>query len=130
MLDLQAIRTRWNAIRTAFQFKSLSIGIVIAMCAGLLLPAVIGIISLNHLRQEKTNTDIELYLNDKIALLSNSLALPVWNYDINLANKIAQASLQDRQVVRITISDAKHDPYSIWNIQSEISVRYTPRGMS
>ena len=113
MLDLQAIRTRWNAIRTAFQFKSLSTGIVIAMCAGLLLPAVIGIISLNHLRQEKTNNDIELYLNDKIALLSNSLALPVWNYDINLANKIAQASLQDRQVVRITISDTKHDPILI-----------------
>ena len=102
--------TRLKTLRSAFKFQSLSTSIVIAMCAGLLVPALIGIAALNYLRQDNTTKEIESYLNDKIVLLANSLALPVWNFDVNSADKIANALLLDPQVIRITISDTKHEP--------------------
>jgi len=102
--------TQLKTLRSAFKFQSLSISIVIAMCAGLLVPALIGIAALNYLRQDNTTKEIESYLNDKIVLLANSLALPVWNFDVNSADKIANALLLDPQVIRITISDTKHEP--------------------
>lgn len=101
---------RLKTLRSAFKFQSLSTSIVIAMCAGLLVPALIGIAALNYLRQDNTTKEIESYLNDKIVLLANSLALPVWNFDVNSADKIANALLLDPQVIRITISDTKHEP--------------------
>jgi diguanylate cyclase (GGDEF)-like protein/PAS domain S-box-containing protein len=110
MLDLQMVKKKWAVLKDLFRFKSLSTGILIAMGTGLLIPAAIGIILLDYLRQDKTSNDIEFYLNDRITLLANSLALPVWNYDLNLSNEIAQASLQDQQVVRITISDTNNNP--------------------
>jgi len=102
--------TQLKTLRSVFKFQSLSTSIVIAMCAGLLVPALIGIAALNYLRQDNTTKEIESYLNDKIVLLANSLALPVWNFDVNSADKIANALLLDPQVIRITISDTKHAP--------------------
>lgn len=102
--------TQLKTLRSAFKFQSLSTSIVIAMCAGLLVPVLIGITALNYLRQDNTTKEIESYLNDKIVLLANSLALPVWNFDVNSADKIANALLLDPQVIRITISDTKHEP--------------------
>ena len=102
--------THLHTLKSAFKFRSLSTSIVIAMCAGLLVPALIGIAALNYLRQDNTTKEIESYLNDKVVLLANSLALPVWNFDVNSADKIANALLLDPQVIRITISDTKHEP--------------------
>ena len=102
--------THQSSLKSAFKFRSLSTSIVIAMCAGLLIPVLIGIAALNYLRQDNTTKEIESYLNDKVVLLANSLALPVWNFDVNSADKIASALLLDPQVIRITISDTKHEP--------------------
>lgn len=102
--------THLPSLKSAFKFRSLSTSIVIAMCAGLLVPALIGIAALNYLRQDNTTKEIESYLNDNVVLLANSLALPVWNFDVNSADKIANALLLDPQVIRITISDTKHEP--------------------
>lgn len=102
--------THLSSLKSAFKFRSLSTSIVIAMCAGLLIPVLIGIAALNYLRQDNTTKEIESYLNDKVVLLANSLALPVWNFDVNSADKIASALLLDPQVIRITISDTKHEP--------------------
>lgn len=104
------MRIQLNKFKTASDFRSLSTTIAIAMCIGLLVPALIGIFAVNYLRQDNTSNAIDAYLNGKIVLLANSLALPVWNFDLNSANKIAGATLLDPQVVRVTIFDTKKEP--------------------
>ena len=102
--------SRWLALRlrSAFaashRFSSLSAGILIAMCAGLLLPALIGGMMLSGLRQEQVNKEMDSHLDKTVVLLAKSLAAPVWNYNINGAETIVEASLLDPQVVRITIT--------------------------
>ncbi|MEI7611587.1 MAG: EAL domain-containing protein [Betaproteobacteria bacterium] len=87
------------------KFSRLSSGIVVAMCAGLLLPALIGGMVLSNLRHEQMNKDAEAHLNDTIRLLANSLVEPVWNVDTRSAKAIAESSLLDPQIVRISITD-------------------------
>jgi diguanylate cyclase (GGDEF)-like protein/PAS domain S-box-containing protein len=103
------MRIQLKKFKSASNFRSLSTSIVIAMCTGLLIPALIGISALNYLRQDSTTNEIESYLHDKTVLLANSLALPVWNFDVNSADKIANAMLLDPQVIRITIRDTKRE---------------------
>lgn len=50
--------THLPSLKSAFKFRSLSTSIVIAMCAGLLVPALIGIAALNYLRQDNTTKEI------------------------------------------------------------------------
>ncbi|NVO05459.1 MAG: EAL domain-containing protein [Rhodoferax sp.] len=85
--------------------RSLSVGIVIAMCTGLLLPAVIGGVVLTSLRQEKVSREVEGHIQEKMNLLTSSLVDPVWNVDKRMVLTIAMAALLDNQVVRITIRD-------------------------
>lgn len=103
------MRIQLKKFKSASNFRSLRTSIVIAMCAGLLIPALIGISALNYLGQDSTTNEIESYLHDKTVLLANSLALPIWNFDLNSADKIANAMLLDPQVIRITIRDTKHE---------------------
>ena len=83
----------------------LSTGIVMAMCIGLLLPALLGGVLLTNLRQEQLVREVESDLNDKIRLLANGLVEPVWNYNFGLAKTFIEASLIDPDVVRITIKE-------------------------
>ena len=101
---IRLLLKRLSALFTGRGFGSLSTGIVIAMCAGLMLPAFVGGMALTNLNQERMNKELEDYLKDKIALLANSLSNPVWNYDTDAAKTIVDASLLDPQVVRITIT--------------------------
>ncbi|MEI7613932.1 MAG: response regulator [Betaproteobacteria bacterium] len=91
-------------------FSRLSTGIVIAMCVGLLVPALLGGMLLTSLRQEQARKEVEHRLSDKLSLLANSLVEPVWNYDIQAARAFVEASLLDPQVVRITISEPQLNP--------------------
>jgi diguanylate cyclase (GGDEF)-like protein/PAS domain S-box-containing protein len=75
------------------------------MSAGLLIPALIGGVILTNLRHEQMDKEISDHLEDKINLLAISLPDPVWNVDSKAATTIAQALLNDPQVVRITIYD-------------------------
>ena len=90
--------------------RNLSIGIVIAMGAGLLLPAIVGGLALTQLRQGQMDRELDTYINDKAVLLANSLAIPIWNYDLRAARGIIDATLLDKQVVRIIAKDLKQEP--------------------
>ena len=91
-----------------FKFKKVGTGIVVAMCVGLLIPAVIGFVFLYQLSQENANKELAAYLHDRSVLLANSLALPTWNYDINSIEKIVNASILDPQILQISIRDTKN----------------------
>jgi diguanylate cyclase (GGDEF)-like protein/PAS domain S-box-containing protein len=85
--------------------RSVGMGMVVAMCIGLLLPAVIGGLISTTLRQDKLAAEAETHLVDKMGLLTSSLVDPVWNVDKKMIETIAAAALLDPQVVRITIRD-------------------------
>lgn len=89
------------------KFGSLSAGIVIAMCVGLLTPAVIGGYVLTTLRQDQRTQDLENQLKDKLELLSISLIDPVWNIDTQAVGSILTALMHDPEIVRITVTDPK-----------------------
>lgn len=48
-----------------FKFKKIGTGIVVAMCVGLLIPAVIGFIVLYQLSQENASKELAAYLHDR-----------------------------------------------------------------
>ncbi len=84
---------------------SLSTGMVVTMCAGLLLPALFGGLLLTSLAQRHLNSALETQLNSKVELLAKSLLDPIWNVNFKTVNSIAQAAMLDPQVVRITVND-------------------------
>lgn len=91
------------------RLRSLSMGMVFAIAAGLFVPALIGIMTLTYLRQAKMDKELASYLDEKASLLSTSLAAPVWNYSVSSIAILSQSALLDPQVVRITVSDAVKD---------------------
>ena len=111
MFHIRSLLARFSVLDAGRRFNSLNTGIVLAMCAGLLLPALVGGLVLTQLRQEQMNKEMQSQLEDKMSLLVRSLATPVWNYDIDTARTIAEASLLDLQVVRITVSGADRSPF-------------------
>ena len=105
MRNFRSVLTYLSAPLIGGRFGSLSLGIVTAMCAGLLLPALIGGMALTNLGQEQMNKEMAAHLDDKVRLLANSLVDPVWNVDTKSAGTIVEAALIDPQVVRITVKD-------------------------
>jgi len=85
--------------------RRLATGIAIAVCVGLLLPALVGSMLLTTQRQKQMTDEVNSVLNNKILLLANGLVDPVWNYDLGTAQVFMEATLLDPQVVRITISE-------------------------
>ncbi len=110
MSYIQAAKTWINTFRPINRFRSLSAGIVTAMCLGLLVPALIGEFAMHYVRDKQVVVESDEYLQSKIELLASSLALPVWNYDSNLVEQIGNASLADKKVIRVTVSDSRDDP--------------------
>lgn len=86
-------------------FARLSSVMMLAMSIALVLPALIGLSVLSSFRQQEINQEIDSRLNEKINFLSHSLSVPIWNYDINEAKRIAEVVLTDHQVVRISVLD-------------------------
>ena len=105
MSDFLATLVKFNI----FNFKKVGTGIAIAMCAGLLIPAVIGFVFIYQLSQYNSNKELTAYLHDRSVLLANSLALPTWNYDFNSIEKIVSASLLDPQILQVSIRDTKNN---------------------
>ena len=66
--------------------------------------------TLSYLRQEQINKELSAYLDERALQLSNSLAVPVWNYNTVSVRTIGQSALLDPQVVRITVSDSDKVP--------------------
>ncbi len=95
------------------RFSGFRAGILIAMCVGLILPALIGGKIFADLRLNQVNQEMDRHLEGITKLLANSLANPAWNYDLNTTKAIAEASLLDPQVVRITITigDPSQPPF-------------------
>jgi len=100
---------RLYALATGGNSSRLSFGIVIALCAGLLLPAMIGGLALSSLRQAQIDKEMERHLEDKLTLLVTSLADPVWNIDTRGTTTIAESALLDPSVIRLTIRDPAGD---------------------
>ncbi|MFT3847954.1 MAG: EAL domain-containing protein [Propionivibrio sp.] len=105
MPPLPAPLERLSALTTGRNASRLSIVIVIALCAGLLLPALIGGMALTALRQAQIDKEMESHLQDKLTLLVKSLADPVWNIDTLGTGTIAESALLDPSIVRLTIRD-------------------------
>lgn len=100
---------RLSALVTGKNSSRLSMGIVIALCAGLLLPALIGGVALTSLRQVQIDREMASHLQDKLTLLVTSLAEPVWNIDTRGTGTIAESAMLDPSVVRLTIRDQADD---------------------
>ncbi len=96
---------RLFALTTGRNASRLSINIAIALCAGLLLPALIGGTAATGLRQAEIDKEMESHLQDKLTLLARSLADPVWNIDTAGTATIAESALLDPSGVRVTIRD-------------------------
>lgn len=101
MSNIRSVLGRLSAYSGGLRF-----GIVTAMCAGLLLPALIGSMVLTSLRLEQVNKEMVTSLDDHTRLLANSLLVPVRSSDLEAARTIVDASLLDPQVVRVTVTDA------------------------
>jgi diguanylate cyclase (GGDEF)-like protein/PAS domain S-box-containing protein len=108
---MHRILKRLRVLTSGHELTSLSTGIIIAMCAGLLLPALIGGLVLTGLRQEQIDKEAQSHLDDKVQLLAKSLVDPLWNVDTRGARTIADASMLDPQVVRITVKDPYQENY-------------------
>ena len=104
MLQVRPILKRLTDILPRHHLSNLSTGILTAMCAGLLMPALIGGLLLTNLRLEQVNKEMDSHLDQTTTLLARSLATPVWNYNTDVAGAIVVASMLDPQVVRITIT--------------------------
>ena len=120
MSFIRSIRANLSALANGRGFRSLSTVIVMAMCAGLLIPALVGGLVLTNLRQEQTRSEMDRRLGDKINLLANSLIIPVWQIDKTSAGIVAEASLLDPQVVRVTIMIASPNesaPVPFFNLE-------------
>ena len=101
----RSLLKRLTATADGRRSRKLSTGIVIALCAGLLLPALVGGLALTTLRQQQMLAEAQLRLDDKIQLLASSLADPVWNLDEKSIQTIARSALLDPQVARVAIRD-------------------------
>jgi diguanylate cyclase (GGDEF)-like protein/PAS domain S-box-containing protein len=113
LLNPMPVRRAMNHLRTIASWlrahgspRRLGIGLSLAMAAGLLAPALIGVTMLTQLRQEQVDKELADKLDSKVALLTSSLMIPVWNYDLLGVTRITEAAFRDPQVVRITVSDA------------------------
>lgn len=107
--------------------RSLSTGIAIVMCVGLLLPALVGSMALTRLNQTRMEIEQGAYLDDKVALLANSLANPVWNYDTMASEAIVDTLFRDAQVVRVTIAVTEPAPSIFLNAERPIRRMGQPR---
>ena len=102
---IRSTLTRLSAYSGGLRFS-----IVTAMCAGLLLPALIGGMVLTHLRLEQVNKEMVSHLDDRTRLRARSQFSPVLYADVEAARRIAEASLLDPQVVRVTVTDTEQHP--------------------
>ena len=95
-------------LRTLFQrwsLDSLSVGMALVIAAGLLVPVLIGGALLANFREAQIQAQLQSELAEKVALLSRSLAAPVWNFDTREIDKLVEATLMAPNVVRITVTD-------------------------
>ena len=115
MPQARPILARISMFALGRRFRSLSFGIVMAMCAGLLFPAIFGGVVLTSLRQELMSKEVSANIDDKMTLLTKSLVDPIWNFDKEMLRTIADATLIDLQVVRIAILD--QDQTSLLSIE-------------
>ena len=86
--------------------EGLRFGIVTAMCAGLLLPALIGGMTLTQMRLDQLNKEMVSQLDERMRLLSSSLLDPLFKADMAVIERIAEAALMDPQVVRFRVTDS------------------------
>ena len=107
MLLHQSLLKRITAKAIGRRSRRLTTGIIVALCAGLLLPAFIGGIALTTLRHGQMVAETQRRIDEKMSLLANGLTEPVWNLDSRAVRIIAEAALLDPQVVRIAIRDSE-----------------------
>lgn len=105
--DINNKNTNYRLIESLSFKKSIRATIAIVLFLGFTIPTVIGTLSLQHIRSININVELKEYLHERSNTLANSLILPVWNYDIASIDKIINASLLDRQLHRIVVSDDK-----------------------
>ena len=121
MAGLRTIQHALNSVMpsvlTKLRWSHLSFRIIFAMCAGLLLPAVIGGWAASRFSAEITRHELDRYLNKTAEMLAISLAKPVWNYDVDAINLIIKAAANDPQVTRIQVSANFPSPYTIASLQ-------------
>ena len=96
---LHKLKKRW-------QPDSLSLGMALVVAAGVLAPVLIGGALIAQFREQQIHQELAVELEEKLALLSSSLAAPVWNFNTNEIAKLAEASLLVPHVVRISITDS------------------------
>ena len=107
MLSPRSVYRQLRELVLARTSKSLSASIVIALCAGLLLPVLSGGLLVTALRQNQQTTELASFAENKASLLANSLNGPMWNLDLDGMRAIVDAVMLDRQVVRISIRDTE-----------------------
>ncbi len=105
-----ALRRAASWLQTRAGLRRLSSGLILAMAAGLLAPALVGVTALTQLRQDQVDQERIDKLDNKVVLLGSSLVVPAWNYDIQGMTRITEAALLDPQVVRITVRDPDSAP--------------------
>ncbi len=103
-------RQRLHRWQVRLARRGLTVGIVLGIVAGLLLPALIGGAVLSRLREQQVIADAASQLDERAALLASALAVPAWNFDRNGLDRIASAAMLDERVVRIHVSDAQSLP--------------------
>jgi len=76
--------------------------------------ALIGVVTLTlfgfaviiiTINLSRANSDLELQLDNTLALIEKSLAEPVWNFDHNTVDRIAEALFLDESVMYVRIFD-------------------------
>jgi len=85
--------------------NSLSLGLIVATAAGMMLPVLIGLTLLAQHRDKQIDSELETELKGRMSLLANSLISPVWNLDTQKIAELSRTVMLDPRVVRITITD-------------------------
>ncbi|MBB3213471.1 diguanylate cyclase (GGDEF)-like protein/PAS domain S-box-containing protein [Herbaspirillum sp. Sphag1AN] len=85
--------------------SSLSLGLIVAVAAGMMLPVLIGLTLLVQLRDRQVDADLKTELRGRMSLLADSLVSPIWNVDTQKIAELSDTVMLDPRVVRITITD-------------------------
>jgi diguanylate cyclase (GGDEF)-like protein/PAS domain S-box-containing protein len=93
--------------RTNHRSHSLSLEVLLTLCLGLLLPALVGGLILTNLRQTELRAEQDASLTKTLNLLAAGLAPQVWTLDLAAIKTLADATLRDSDVIRLRVTQDK-----------------------
>lgn len=95
--------------------KSLSLRqiAVLAVCVGILLPAILfGVLSLQSRLDDERTFYVETLTNQYADVLAQAAAIPLWNVDVDAVDSLADALMRNQDVVLVRVEELNQGIFS------------------